>query len=81
MWKTALVEKTIVGKDGYKRGAKVKMASIGKLLVYLNRPIQKLYPLEIRNKDNAKNENEMVIKLSKDFNSKEERIYGKESSA
>ena len=40
-----VVEKLVVGKDGRVRGAKIKLIAKGKP-VYIDRPIQKLYPLE-----------------------------------
>ena len=43
----AKVEKLIIAKDKEVRGAKVRVAGKGKP-VYLKRPIQKLYPLEIQ---------------------------------
>ena len=46
-WKLAVVEELIVGKDKEVRGAKVKVAGKGRP-VYLNRPIQKLFPLEVQ---------------------------------
>ena len=44
-WKMEVVEKLVVGKHGRVRGAKVKLIAKGKP-VYMDRPIQKLYPLE-----------------------------------
>ena len=46
-WKLAIVEELVVGKDKEVRGAKVKVAGKGRP-VYLNRPIQKLFPLEVQ---------------------------------
>ena len=46
-WKVAIVEELIVGRDKEVRGAKVKVTGKGKP-VYLKRPIQKLYPLEVQ---------------------------------
>ena len=45
LWKVAIVEEIIKGKDGQVRGAKVRRAGKGKPEI-LNRPMQKLYPLE-----------------------------------
>ena len=45
-WKMGKVEELVVGKDGVVRGAKVKVFSKGKP-VYLSRPVQKLYPVEV----------------------------------
>ena len=47
LWKIGKVEEVIRGRDGVVRGAKVKVMTKGKL-VLLNRPVQKLYPLEVR---------------------------------
>ena len=44
-WKMGVVEKLVVGKDGRVRGAKIKLIAKGKP-VYIDRPIQKLYPLQ-----------------------------------
>ena len=46
VWKMAIVEELIKGKDGEVRGAKVRKAAKGKPII-LNRPLQKLFPLEI----------------------------------
>eukprot|EP00795_Rhopilema_esculentum_P009901 gene9901-biopygen12613 len=46
MWKTAIVEELIIGKDGVTRGARVRKPGKGKL-EFICRPVQKLYPLEI----------------------------------
>jgi hypothetical protein len=46
-WKTAVVERLIKGKDEIIRGAEVRVITKGKRL-RISRPIQKLYPLEIR---------------------------------
>ena len=45
-WKMGSVEEQIIGRDGIVRGAKVRVAGTGKP-EYLNRPLQKLYPLEL----------------------------------
>ena len=46
-WKVAIVERLVKGKDGVVRGASVRMVEKGRPKV-LNRPLQRLYPLEIR---------------------------------
>ena len=46
-WKTAVVESLVKGKGGVGRGANVRAIVKGKI-TRLFRPIQKLYPLEIR---------------------------------
>eukprot|EP00794_Sanderia_malayensis_P019302 gene19302-biopygen16181 len=45
-WKIAIVDEVMLGKDGEPRGAKINKVGRGKL-ESINRPIQKLYPLEI----------------------------------
>lgn len=47
LWKTAVVERLIKGRDDVTRGAEVRVIVKGKHL-RISRPIQKLYPLEIR---------------------------------
>ena len=46
-WKTAVVERLITGRDEIVRGAEVRTIAKRKYL-RISRPIQKLYPLEIR---------------------------------
>ena len=46
-WKMAVIEDLIQGKDNQVRGAKVRVITKGKV-VRLNRPVQMLYPLEVR---------------------------------
>ena len=46
-WKMGLVKKFIQGKDGVVRRAKVRISSKGKEET-LNRPLQRLFPLEIK---------------------------------
>ena len=46
-WKMGLIEDLIRGKDGIVRGATVRLCSKGKREL-LSRPIQKLFPLELR---------------------------------
>ena len=48
-WKTGVVESLVKGKDGVVRGARVRIVTKGKP-IHLSRPVQKLYPLEIRSK-------------------------------
>ena len=50
MWKVAIVEDPITGKDGVVRGAKVRRAGKGKLETVC-RPLQKLYPLDTAGKN------------------------------
>ena len=46
-WKLARVEDTIIGRDGQIRGAVVRLHAKGNRTSILQRPIQRLYPLEI----------------------------------
>ena len=46
-WRMAVVESLIVGKDKEVRGANVRVITKGKA-VHLSRPVQKLFPIEIR---------------------------------
>ena len=47
LWKTGIVEKLISGRDKVIRGATVRVPSRGKPTL-VSRPIQHLYPLEIK---------------------------------
>ena len=47
-WKMRIVENLITGKDGEVRGVSIQVMGKGKPFI-LNRPIQKVYPLEISN--------------------------------
>ena len=66
-WKMGIVDELIVGKDGHTRGAKVRMHGAGKP-DYLNRPLQKLYPLEL----SVRNVNEEQEKIMESENSEVE---------
>ena len=46
-WKLTVVERLILGKDKEVRGANVRVITKGKI-VRLSRPVQKLFPIEIR---------------------------------
>jgi len=48
-WKWGIVDSLVTGKDGIVRGAQVRVITKGKP-AHLSRPVQKLYPLEIRSK-------------------------------
>ena len=47
-WKLGRVEEVIAGRDGRVRGAAVRLASRKRQQTLIHRPIQLLYPLEIR---------------------------------
>ena len=49
-WKLGIVEKLISGKDGQVRGAQVRKATTRGKPEILNRPVQKLFPLETERK-------------------------------
>ena len=49
-WKMGVVSDLITGKDGIARGAKVRIAGKGKP-DFLYRPLQKLYPFEVKSAD------------------------------
>ena len=65
-WKMAEVTEVILGRDGQARGAKVRMVRNGKV-VYLSRPVQKLYPVEIKRENKTK---EDVSEMSDQNNTK-----------
>ena len=46
-WKLALVEKLVTGRDGLTRGAVLRVSSSGERGSTLQRPLQRLYPLEL----------------------------------
>ena len=54
-WKLGRIESLIVGKDEVVRGAKVRVMTKGNP-VYLNRPVQKLYPVELNENGNSTEE-------------------------
>ena len=47
-WKLGKVEKLIEGNDGKVRSAEMRIAHKGKKSTFLKRPVQRLYPLEVR---------------------------------
>ena len=65
LWKLGVVETLIPSKDGQVRGAVVRKAGGGKR-ERLNRPISKLYPLEIVNRENGKKEGKVESVMQKD---------------
>ena len=66
LWKVGMVEELITGADGYVRGAKVRKPGKGKPEI-LNRPVQKLFPLEcagmkrVRSEDDEKQSKEKIV--------------------
>ena len=59
MWKTSVVEETIIGRDGFICGAKVRTTGTGTSRVYLSRPIHKLFPYEICDRKRVEEEIDM----------------------
>ena len=67
-WRMAEVEKLVVGHDGEVRGAKIRVTKKGKRSI-MSRPLQKLYPLEVRIEreekkveENKEERNEKVVR-------------------
>ena len=60
-WKMAVIENLIPGKDNKVRGAQVRVITKGKA-VRLRRPVQKLYPIEIKEStaDSPRNQRSQV---------------------
>ena len=48
LWKLGTVEELMVGADGNVRSAKVKVTSRDRNYISIKRPLQRLYPLELR---------------------------------
>ena len=48
LWKLGRIQRLIIGRDGEVRAATVKVASRGNQYTQLTRPLQRLFPLEIR---------------------------------
>ena len=61
-WKLALLERLIKGSDGQIRGARVRIHSEGNHTSILNRPVQRLYPLEVSSEgmENDRDEEEPI---------------------
>ena len=55
-WKLARIKSLVIGKDGRARGAVLRVASTGNQESLLQRPLQQLYPLEIRNPPSSEEE-------------------------
>ncbi|XP_046389409.1 uncharacterized protein LOC124158258 [Ischnura elegans] len=51
-WPLGKIEELFSGKDGIVRSAKIKIYS-GKGIIYINRPLHRLYPLEISQQEGA----------------------------
>lgn len=71
LWKLGQIEELPVGKGNYVRVARLRVITKGKP-VYLNRPIQKLYPLELNsqgNKDQEESKAEHIPEQPQDVTS------------
>ena len=53
LWKLGRIQEVLTGRDGQPRAALVRVASRGRQHVVLRRPLQLLYPLEIREAENS----------------------------
>ena len=51
LWKLGLIESKITGKDGQTRGAVVRVRSGQGTSAFYRRPLQRLYPLEVRQEE------------------------------
>ena len=60
LWKLGKIKTVMKGRDGQIRGATVKMANKDGREVLLSRPIQLLYPLEVRSQEPTSKEDEIV---------------------
>ena len=63
-WKMGVVSEVFIGKDGYTRGCKLRTVTRNSNKIsYLNRPVNKLYPLEVTSTEGG---------MSRNSNSREE---------
>jgi hypothetical protein len=60
MWNLGRVEELMIGNDGEARGAVLRVAGRGRRAKRLQRPVQKLYPLEMPTPDNKQLENSVA---------------------
>ena len=51
LWKLGLIEKMIIGRDGHTRGAIVRIKGGKGASALYRRPLQRLYPLEVKQKE------------------------------
>ena len=68
----AVVEELVKGKDGETRGARVRVISKGKAH-RLNRPVQKLFPLEVKLENGVMNR-EQKKKVNRQTSEREKRL-------
>ena len=64
-WKLGKIEELIKSDDGATRGAKLRVSSKGRRPVQISRPLQKLFPLEVRQMEPVP-ENAVVIQPAGD---------------
>ena len=50
-WRMGVVEKMYEGRDGFKRGCRVRTITDKGRVSHVDRPVNKLYPLEVRSKE------------------------------
>ena len=66
-WRLACVKSLIYGSDGHTRGAILTVISPGEKRITLKRPLQRLYPLEVKtvSHNHTENDNESNDSLEK----------------
>ena len=81
-WKMAVVEELIARRDGVVRGARVRLAQKGRA-VFLSRPVQKLYPTEVKHDEGKKERKKKDECVSKENEKREvcERRAGRPKRA
>ena len=67
LWRLGRIENVITGQDGVIRGAKVKLGNRQKI----ERPIKKLFPLEVRSDDVATEDN--ILSLNSETRTRPKR--------
>ncbi len=61
-WKMGVVTELFTGRDGFVRGCKVRtLTSKTKRVTHLNRPVNKLYPLEIESVGDSQSSNAPIV--------------------
>ena len=60
------MDRLLVGKDGNVRSAVVKVLSKGNRPIEIRRPVQKLFPLEVREKAQPKDQQVPQLQMVKD---------------
>lgn len=67
-WKMAVVESLIRGKENVVRGANVRVIAKGKP-VRISRPVQKLYPIEVKSVTQGNDQIEQRVQREKKYTS------------